>query len=221
MPREPVYTPSQAYTAESIFGSQFGSQELTRLDYAFEEDDEHVSTVEGNQEAKDGDFVCSQGSSSDYSGSSQDSTWSCSQPSSQGSAANTLRPIAEDDTATMIDEGQDWDEEPASQKTIPDRDLVVIADGKLDGRRLCRIAQVYKEWHARDSGFGGIPPEWRRVVRILYGLDEAEENAAYGFVKEHHKSICPLYESTPAQWSLAHGLAQEEWEDRIRKARGT
>ena len=48
MPREPVYTPSQAYTAESIFGSQFGSQELTRLDYAFEEDDEHVSTVEGN-----------------------------------------------------------------------------------------------------------------------------------------------------------------------------
>ncbi|KAH9898296.1 hypothetical protein C8Q73DRAFT_394103 [Cubamyces lactineus] len=214
MSTSPVYT--QAYDVESIFGSQFGSQERDIMEEVFHGDDEHVKAVGAKQDAEDEDFVCSQSSSSSYSSSSQGSVWTSSQSSSQGSTDDTLEPVMEeesdseqDDTVTMIDQSSDQ-EQLAPQKTIPDGGR--IADGRLDGRRLCRIAQVLKESRAGDYAFGGVPPEWRRVVRILYGLDEFEEHFAYDFVKKHLKEICPSSQSTPAQWALAHRLAQAEWE---------
>ncbi|KAI0328477.1 hypothetical protein GY45DRAFT_1372295 [Cubamyces sp. BRFM 1775] len=213
------------YTKAFISGFMYGSQERAMLEDSYEEDDEKVHTVEAKQDAEDEDFVCSQSSSTtDSYSSSQGSVWTCSQSSSQGSAYESLESVAEeessydqDDTATMIDESSDREDQLASQKTIPNGGL--IADGKLNGRRLCRIAQVLKESRAPDTGFGGVPPGWRRVVKILYGLNEYEEKAAYGFVKRHVKELCPLYESTPAHWTLAHSLAQEEWEEWVRWAR--
>ncbi|KAI9065829.1 hypothetical protein FKP32DRAFT_1590156 [Trametes sanguinea] len=112
-----------------------------------------------------------------------------------------------------------WEDEPSSQPSQSQENI--IANGKLDGEKLCRIAQVYKEWRAtgKDEAFQYIPPQWRWIVQVLYGLTEEELKATILFCHANLKTLFRTPHFEPKHWAKAEEEAGRTWHIYLEKVR--
>ncbi|KAI0778288.1 hypothetical protein BD413DRAFT_104435 [Trametes elegans] len=184
------------------------AEEQAEVDLWMVEDDNRVQAADDKRDAADADY---QASSQTTQSSSQSSAYSqgCSQESEGGDEdENEASQPSRSSQAS-----QQASQTPRASQGQNNFRRSSIAGGKLDGHRLCLIAQVYKEWKGGDSGLRAIGNNWYRIVKILYDLDERNADAAYCFVREHEVDLLPTRALTESDWTRFQKMAEEEWQD--------
>ncbi|KAI0375104.1 hypothetical protein BV20DRAFT_1117530 [Pilatotrama ljubarskyi] len=215
------------YTAEDLAPDA----EVRYVELWMEGDDAQIRVAEHKRDMEDEDFSASQGSTS-----SQDSISSEEAASSQSTSGSSHESHWEDEMDADEDKEDDGGETGTVHMELEDDDDPLpatqvrqaspeangnpnaIANGKLDGRRLRLIAEVFAEWEKSLNGIVELHHSWVRVAQVLYELDPQTIEAARFFIIAHREFFLKSTLSE-ADEDLIYGMALSEWEDHMEKAR--
>ncbi|KAI8990534.1 hypothetical protein BD414DRAFT_535831 [Trametes punicea] len=197
--QESASSSSSASSSQYSTGSSSSSQEST--DNPSEERSlPRVQNAYGNWEDE---WFSSQGSDDGHINTT------LSKPEDHGVIADSDAEMRSD-SATVVMRTEATDSESSSDDSASGS--ASIANGKLNGMKLYRIAMVYKEWLGPDNGLLVVPSNWLWIVQVLYGLTQAEATAAKDFIKGHLNDLFRAKRSGPKEWRRIESLAAREWQ---------
>ncbi|KAL7285386.1 hypothetical protein ACG7TL_000481 [Trametes sanguinea] len=190
--------------------------------YAIAHDNYEIQKAEQKRDANDEDY-----SMPDSQEESQDDYDPSPSQETQSSQASYLNPAGSQRQQTpppnLPGDDDEWNEAngdtagagyespPSSQNPVIHGET--LANGKLDGEKLCKIAQVYKARRATgpQEAFQMIPSDWDFIVKVLYGLTEEEMKATKAFLRANLTTLFRAKYFKPTHWAKAEEEARRTW----------